>query len=131
MGAPPPNPLENKNKRFKPSLLSAFREQQRGKEKRKEWGLFAPTPPTRNNVPGPDQWAHRTPDTTQAGDTPAARKHPGPLPFNDNLKQNAREPDRQFRPQGKYGQHHDLYRDERYDAAINLHRRYARRSDAA
>ena len=41
---------------------------------REEWWLFAPKPPTRNNVPGPYQWAHRTPDTTQA-----ARKHPGQL----------------------------------------------------
>ena len=97
MGAPPPNPLENKNNRFKPSLLSAFREQQRGKEKRKEWGLFAPKPLTRMSI-GPNgatarryrfyklltlhlfaspshcSWsldpinlAYRTPDTTEPG----------------------------------------------------------------
>ena len=78
-GLRPHTPLKIKNKRFKPSLLPACREQQGGKEKRQAWGLFAPIPPTRNNVPGPDQWAHRTPDTTQAGDTPTARKHPGQL----------------------------------------------------
>ena len=42
--------------RFKPSLLPAFREQQGGKGKRKEWRLFAPKPPARNNVPGPHQF---------------------------------------------------------------------------
>ena len=70
-GGSAPKP-PGKIKRFKPSLLSAFREQQGGKGKRKAWGLFAPKPPTRNRVPGPHQWAHRTPDTTQAGDTPTA-----------------------------------------------------------
>ena len=94
-----------KIKRFKPSLLPAFREQQGGKKKRKAWGLCPQTPnqdvgwsqwrdgryrfykpPTLYlfalaiaPVPGPDQWAHRTPDATQAGDTPTARKHPGQL----------------------------------------------------
>ena len=72
----------------KPSLLPAFREQQRGKEKRKEWGLFAPKPPTRMSVgrnghdgsagaspdplllvPGPDQWAHRIQDTQTNSDS--------------------------------------------------------------
>ena len=64
MGAPPPNPHENKNKGFKPSLLSAFREQQRGKEKRQEWGLFAPKPPTRMSVGrnGRDGSAGASPD---------------------------------------------------------------------
>ena len=74
MGASPPNPLENKKIQTLP--VAAFREQQGGKGKG-SYGGFAPIPPTRNNVPGPYQWAHRTPDTTQAGDTPAARKHPG------------------------------------------------------
>ena len=77
-GGSAPKP-PGKIKRFKPFLLSAFREQQEGKGKRKAWGLFAPKPPARNNVPGPDQLAHRTPNTTQAGDTPTARKHPGQL----------------------------------------------------
>ena len=55
-------------KRFKPSLLPAFREQQGGKKKGEEWGLFAPKPLTRNNVPGPDQFgaAHVRHDTTWA-----------------------------------------------------------------
>ena len=51
-GGSAPKP-PGKIKRFKPSLLSAFREQQGGKEKgekEKGAGLFAPTPPTRISV---------------------------------------------------------------------------------
>ena len=55
-GLRPQTPMKIKNKGFKPSLLPAFREQQGGKKKGEEWGLFAPNPPTRNNVPGPDQF---------------------------------------------------------------------------
>ena len=67
-GLRPQTPVKIKNKKDSyPSPLSAFREQRGGKGKRKAWGLFAPKPPTRNNVPGPDQLAHRTPDTTQPG----------------------------------------------------------------
>ena len=47
MGAPPPNPLGNKNKGFKPSLLSAFREQQGGKN----GGYSGRSPHSRNCVP--------------------------------------------------------------------------------
>ena len=63
MGASPPIP-PGKIKRFKPSLLSAFREQQGGQEKRKAWGLFAPKPPTRMSVGrnGHDGSAGASPD---------------------------------------------------------------------
>ena len=60
MGVPPPNPLENKKIQTLPVVRVP---RTAGRE---EWGLFAPKPPTRNNIPGPYQWAHRTPDTTQA-----------------------------------------------------------------
>ena len=65
MGAPAPQTsLKIKNKRFKPSLLPAFREQQGGKEKRQAWGLFAPNPPTRISVGrnGHDGTADASPD---------------------------------------------------------------------
>ena len=54
-GGSAPKP-PGKIKRFKPSLLPAFRKQQGGKKKGEEWGLFAPKPLTRNNVPGPYQF---------------------------------------------------------------------------
>ena len=53
MGTPPPNPHENKKIRNCPGLG-------------KLWGL-RPQTPTRNNVPGPDQFgaAHVGQDTTR------------------------------------------------------------------
>ena len=63
MGALPPNPLENKNKRFKPLPVVRV-PRTTGRE---EWGLFAPKPLTRNRVPGPHQWVHCTLDTIVPG----------------------------------------------------------------
>ena len=72
--------LGSYKQRFKPPLVVRVpRTTRGGRKKGKHGGYSPPTPPTRNNVPGPDQWAHRTPNTTQPGDTPAARKHPGQL----------------------------------------------------
>ena len=67
MGAPPPTLLENK--KFKPSLLSAFREQQGGKGKyvvaarphAPSWGRKAPDPIS---------WHIRRPDAIQPGQLP-------------------------------------------------------------
>ena len=71
MGALPPSPLENKKIHIPPrcprSANSGEGRKKGKKEKRKEWGLFAPKPLTRNNVPGPLQLVHRILDTTQAG----------------------------------------------------------------
>ena len=69
MGASPPNPLENKNKKDSyPSPLSAFREQRGGKGKRKE--CRAPLLQTRlkiKKIQTLPELAHRIQDTTQPG----------------------------------------------------------------
>ena len=48
-GLRPQTPM--KIKRFKPSLLSAFREQQRGKEKRERMGAIRPQTPNQEQCP--------------------------------------------------------------------------------
>ena len=55
MGAPPPNPHEN-NKDLNHPCCPRSANNRDGRKKEDEWGLFAPKPPTRNNVPGPDQF---------------------------------------------------------------------------
>ena len=74
MGASPPYPLENKNKKIHLPPVAAFRVQQGGKEKGKAWGLFAPKPPTRMSVgrngvtvPGPGHLASLVPGPGQFG----------------------------------------------------------------
>ena len=58
--------LGSYNKRFKPSLLSAFREQQGGKEKGKVCGGYSPPRPQLGpEGPRPHEWVHCMLDTTQ------------------------------------------------------------------
>ena len=79
MGAPPPNPHENKKQRIQ-TLPVARVPRTTGRE---EWGLLRPQAPNQEQCP----WtlsvgASHT--RYEAGDTPAARKHPGQLQNKNN-----------------------------------------------